>query len=460
MDILYPNASETNTTQVRPHNWLFIIHNIARSLSLGAKVIVSLAMIMSLTISAYARGDIYVSPQGNDKAKGTKEQPYATLAQAIKKVRPGQTIWLRGGTYNPTEAEVMGSSLGGLYSCVFMLEKSGTADKPLTISAFPGEQVIFDMSQIRPEGHRVSGFWLTGKHWHIKGLEVVGIQVTIKRHTQSENFSLTGCEECVIEQCSMHSGMGIGVYARDARNCLILNCDAYNNCDSISKDGRGGNSDGFGFHLASPTSTGNVIKGCRAWLNSDDGFDLISNHASVTIDSCWAWRNGYDIRGRKRADGVGIKAGGYGLKKRRPDEVFPRNVIKNSICVSNRNNGFYANHHLSGNDWYNNRAYGNGRNYNMVCQKSPEENFDIAGYGHVLVGNVGFRARSAESELCQIDSARCQMQDNLFGAPDGLTPESFVSLDVHELEQPRKADGSLPDTHFMELKGDCRLQEE
>ncbi|MCI5981686.1 MAG: hypothetical protein MRZ71_01375, partial [Bacteroidales bacterium] len=86
MDILYPNASETNTTQVRPHNWLFIIHNIARSLSLGAKVIVSLAMIMSLTISAYARGDIYVSPQGNDKAKGTKEQPYATLAQAIKKV--------------------------------------------------------------------------------------------------------------------------------------------------------------------------------------------------------------------------------------------------------------------------------------------------------------------------------------------------------------------------------------
>jgi len=34
--------------------------------------------------------------------------------------------------------------------------------------------------------------------------------------------------------------------------------------------------DGFGCHVGKTTETGNVFRNCRAWRNSDDGFDLIN----------------------------------------------------------------------------------------------------------------------------------------------------------------------------------------
>ena len=46
--------------------------------------------------------------------------------------------------------------------------------------------------------------------------------------------------------------------------------------------------DGF-----STSGTGNVFRGCRAWFNSDDGYDCINAKALVTFDNCWAFYNGY-----------------------------------------------------------------------------------------------------------------------------------------------------------------------
>ena len=51
--------------------------------------------------------------------------------------------------------------------------------------------------------------------------------------------------------------------------------------------------DGFGGHANKETSTGNIFRGCRAWNNGDDGFDLINCYASYIIEYCWSFRNGY-----------------------------------------------------------------------------------------------------------------------------------------------------------------------
>ena len=40
--------------------------------------------------------------------------------------------------------------------------------------------------------------------------------------------------------------MAIGFYLLGGSNNHILNCDAYNNYDSVSEGGKGGNVDGFG----------------------------------------------------------------------------------------------------------------------------------------------------------------------------------------------------------------------
>lgn len=191
----------------------------------------------------------------------------------------------------------------GPYDCVYLLDKNGTPDRPITLAGSPGEKVTVDLSDIKTE-NRIMGFCLLGDWWHLKNFDIVGIQVTQKGHTQSINVGLFGGSNCVVEQVNMHDGMGIGVYATKGHDNLVLNCDAYNNYDPVSEDARGGNCDGFGFHLNFPDCTGNVIRGCRAWRNSDDGFDLINNHAPVLIDHCWAWENGYDADMVSRGDGT------------------------------------------------------------------------------------------------------------------------------------------------------------
>ena len=255
------------------------------------KNLFTLIVVLAAATSLQA-ADYYVSPSGNDSNAGTIDAPLLTLKQAISKATAGTTIYLREGTYQPTEAEIMGYQESNLYACVYNLTASGTAQKPITITGYENEKAVIDLSLVKPAEKRVSGFYVKGNYWRLRKFDIVGIQVTITGHTQSENISMRGGSNCVIEQVNIHDGMGIGVYFTRGSNNLVLNCDAYNNYDPVSENGAGGNCDGFGFHLNSTAHTNNVVRGCRAWRNSDDGFDLINNYTAVVVDSCWAWENG------------------------------------------------------------------------------------------------------------------------------------------------------------------------
>ncbi|WP_261800452.1 hypothetical protein [Paenibacillus sp. PAMC21692] len=81
----------------------------------------------------------YVSTDGSDFNAGTEAEPFLTLEKARDAIRAlkqgsglpdgGVTVYLRGGSYNRTGT--------------FLLEQadSGTADKPITYKAYPGESV-------------------------------------------------------------------------------------------------------------------------------------------------------------------------------------------------------------------------------------------------------------------------------------------------------------------------------
>jgi pectate lyase-like protein len=152
-----------------------------------------------------------------------------------------------------------------------VLDKSGVPGQPITYRAYSDEKPVFDCSTVKPRGQRVSAFYVSGSWLHLQGLEVTGVQVTIKTHTQSICFESQGSHN-IFESLSMHDGQAIGIYHVRGSDNLFLNCDAWSNWDSTSEDGNGGNVDGFGCH---PTkgSTGNLFRGCRAWFNSDDGAD-------------------------------------------------------------------------------------------------------------------------------------------------------------------------------------------
>ncbi len=399
--------------------------------------------------TAYGRC-IYVSTEGmKGTADGSFDNPYPSLVQAQKVVQPGDTVYLRGGTYRPVVADAAGIR-DNIYTCAFILDKDGEEGRRINYFAYPGETPVIDMSGFKPEEQRVSVFYVSGSWLHIRGIEVVGTQVTISTgNTQSECFSNRGGWNNIYEQLSMHDGMGIGFYLVRGGNNLVLNCDAYNNYETVS--GRGGNVDGFGCHPA-PGGTGNVIRGCRAWWNSDDGFDLINSGEAVTIDSCWAFYNGY-FPGTfdSAADGNGIKAGGYGMKpkaRKAPAEI-PGHRVTNSLAYHNKAGGMYSNHHLGGIYWRNNTASYNEWNFRMINRKSRDEAVDVDGYGHVLLNNLSHNPRGFD--MAFIDEEKCELDNNAFNA----VPDSeFMSLDHKQLTNPRKADGSLPEIDFLRPKKD------
>ena len=248
-----------------------------------------LACLCSLPLSAKT---LYLAPNGRDTNPGTINAPMATLPAAYAKMNGGDTLYFRAGTYKITDAQVMKQE--SLYAYVFALEKAGTAAHRTCFMGYPGERPVFDFSALQLDGrHRFAAFYLGADYLHLRNFEIVGLPVRITGHTQSECVSARKGSHCIIENLSMHNNMAIGFYQTAGSYNLVLNCDAYNNYDDYSEGAYGGNVDGFGFHMANAWEVGNVIRGCRAWRNSDDGYDLIHCAAPVEIDHCWAFYNGF-----------------------------------------------------------------------------------------------------------------------------------------------------------------------
>lgn len=412
----------------------------------------------------------YVAPNGNDENSGSFEKPIESISRAQELASPGDTIYIRGGLY--TLRPEQGINFHGPYSqskkrlvkattvtyaSVNKLDKSGTKKAPIRYWAYPGETPVFDFSNIKPPNCRIVAFNILGNYIHIKGIEVKGVQVNTIKRTQSECFEISG-SNITLENVRMHDGMAIGVYMLGGSNNLIVNCDAYNNWDYLSHDKKGGNVDGFGCHLPKG-AVNNIFRGCRAWFNSDDGFDLINSGEPVLIENCWAFLNGYSKDLKSRGDGNGFKCGGYGSSplKKIPVPV-PRNTIQFCLAVKNKQSGFYANHHLNGSNWYHNTAYANKRNYNMLNRKAPEEGIyltDVPGWGHHMKNNLGYKAKY--KEITDIDFKACDLENNYFDLNLNIKDADFTNLDIAQLTYPRKQDGSLPSISFMHLKSNSQL---
>ena len=399
-----------------------------------------------------AAAEFYVAPDGSDANAGTPAAPFATIMRAQTAASAGDTVWLRGGVYRLDNSHITRTDT--VYAYVNDFTKSG-----VRYYAAPGETPVFDFSAVRPDARRVTAFFIRANNLHLRGFHSVGVQVTIPAggdvtNTQSENVRISGGSGNILERLVLRDGMGIGVYIiGSSANNLVLNCDAYNNTglDSLSI----GNVDGFGSHTTA-AGTGNVFRGCRAWLNSDDGFDLINCKAPAVIENCWAAFSGYvGATLATGADGNGFKAGGYGKNGSDLPDPMPRHVVRFSLAVHNRASGFYANHHGGGLDFVHNTAYRNATNYNLL-NVLADNLTNVPGYGHYLKNNLGFSPRS--TSVANLDQAASDVSHNFFTLPVTVAADDFLltTTDTARLLQlissPRQADGSLPRLDLLRLK--------
>ena len=208
----------------------------------------------------------YVSTAGSDTAAGTIDQPFLTVQKAYSLMLGGDTIVVRGGTFNLAATISLSSRTGAdsTHRCYLL--------------AYPGERPVFDFTaQTSSDGIKVNG-----NYWYLKGLE--------SRYAAHNGIAING-KYNVIENCSVHDNRNTGMQlGNGASYNRIINCDSYYNYDPPL----GGNADGFSPKL--DVGTGNYFYGCRSWQNSDDGWDgyLHPSDSVITLlENCWSFMNGY-----------------------------------------------------------------------------------------------------------------------------------------------------------------------
>lgn len=80
--------------------------------------------------------------RGDDTAAGTELAPWKTLSHALRRLKPGDTLYLRGGVYYESAA----------------LSQSGTPEAPITIGSYPGELAVID-GGLREFAEDPAGSW-------------------------------------------------------------------------------------------------------------------------------------------------------------------------------------------------------------------------------------------------------------------------------------------------------------
>lgn len=427
--------------------------------------------LLSMVVLSWAEPTYYVSPTGSNSNAGTKSAPFATIRKALEAIGTTKncTVYLLPGEYDITSDQFMDvGKLNSVYAVVYPIRADGT--KIIGVKDAKGNRPVLDFSNATitlnlksdgtPEGcYRISAFWLQGNNLTLKNFEITHVQSLYTGKTQSECISARGGSNCLIENMSMHDGMGIGYYQTHGSNNIIRNCDAYNIWDSVGYGGNGEDSDGFGFHLGSAGYTGTRVINCRAWWCGDDGFDCINNKAAISFEGCWAFYNGYQPGGNTSCgNGNGFKIGGYGKPATNYPEVIPSHMVKNCVAFYNKANGFYANHHLAGNTWENNTAMYNRKNFDMT-NYSLTANSDVDGYGHVLRNNVSYAPQTTDAHWAMIDMTQSVFENNKEVANDeamanfiNSTRLSLSNMYKIELAKARKANGSLPDISFLVAK--------
>lgn len=394
---------------------------------------VSSIAFFSLLTGSLAAATFYVSPTGNDNNAGTIESPFFSVGKAIALAAPGDTIYLRGGTYNYA-------------TNVFVISKSGAPGNHIKIWNYPGERPVLDYSARPYTGNtdtNIAFFIRTNAGWwHFKGIEIYRAADSAMKIQGHNNI----IEQCVFRQ-NRDTGLQIGLGDGDtndgslAASNQVINCDSYLNYDPQSG---GGNADGFACKLSPGRS--NVFIGCRAWENSDDGWDLFKSNFRILLEDCWTWHNGdpASFNTNSAGNGNGFKIGG--------DSSFGApHIVRRCISFNNRysgsslGKGFDQNDNTKGQTLFNCLSFSNNNNYALGNDISES---------HVVVNCVGFGwfVKNYSFNSLVIHS------NNSWNLTNVLTANAADYNDLSETaaKAPRGADGSLP-TGFARLLGNSDL---
>jgi parallel beta-helix repeat protein len=190
----------------------------------------------SVTVQA---ATFYVATTGNDASPGTVSQPFRTLARGVNSLNAGDTLYIRGGTYD--EAINVTS------------KTSGSAGNYYTIAGYPGETVtltqmvigtyapansyyIFENFILDGVGKPEGIYWTIGNASHditLRNLEIknwFGHGLLVGGNNQaSDNIQVINCRIHDVRALDIPGHRYLGIYFWRGNNGLLDGNDIYNN---------------------------------------------------------------------------------------------------------------------------------------------------------------------------------------------------------------------------------------
>ncbi len=395
-----------------------------------------------IVVPDYAHHVYYCAPQGvDDTADGTPEAPYYSLQLAADRVQAGDTIYMISGTYS--------------YSERINLSTIGAKNSGAIVVKAVGGRAVLDFSAMEVADAN-QGIRLTGSYWHFYGLDICNAGdngMLIERNKPSGGtyadvvLNDTQAHHNVIEFCRFYRCADTGLQIKNlGANNRIINCDSYFNIDPGE-----GNADGFAVKLSH--GSGNYFYGCRAWGNSDDGWDQFvkteggfPDDQTTTYDNCWAFNNGF------LEDGTIGSGNGNGFKM--GSALGRNNVIMNRCLAFNNVMKSFDQNHNSGNMILNNcSSYTPKNSKNAYTYHITEA---VATDHEVRLTNclaIGDGLSQTKSEYGTAD-----VQGTTLTCDFETAPSDFVSIDFAGADGERGADGSLPVLDFMKIRpGNSKL---
>lgn len=415
-------------------------------------LLIGLLGLTSLQAATY-----YCSPNGS--GTGNAYNSPCSLSQGLNRLsQPGDTLYLLGGQYNIGKTTV---------------SLNGSASANIVISGYPGETAILDF---RTVSYGTRGLCISNSstYVHVKNLTL--------RYSGKNNLYNEG-SYCTFERLDIYGSADTGCQMKNGGHNLIKNCDSHDNFDyKLDKSGNftqvdfGGNADGFADKQF--TGPGNHYIGCRAWNNSDDGWDFyqrVSDGNATIIEDCICYRNGpaeYDMRNHPRyqtdqawfdqfltpvtvstrqgntvsvsvehytncGNANGFKLGG--------GYTVHNVVVHHCLAVGNNAKGFDQNNDCGTMQLYNNTAYANYQNFGFWdCVSSDNSHASVLDLRNcVSLNSLNANGFSTSNTTNNHNSWNTQGVS--------CTAADFLSLDTTQILHARQADGSLPIMTLMHL---------
>ena len=231
--------------------------------------VVAAMYFMSLAVGWAQSSTYYVAVAGNDSSPGSLQQPFRTIRRALRALRAGDTLQIRGGTYTEPLMEIDFGASGTSWSA------------PITVTAYPGEAVTL---RVVPGGDNVVRFQ-DGSIGYVSldGITIDGTgggsNSTVvylgasSHHLRFRNVEIKNSQQtAVLGGGRNHEFINLNVHDNGVSNTYFNSNGMYlTTDDSIVLGGQFYDNECAGIRVfdssSSASADGNVVRGVRAFRN-------------------------------------------------------------------------------------------------------------------------------------------------------------------------------------------------